>query len=130
LLYEDGAAAMDFIRDAFGFEDELRTYSPEGRMWHGELRLGDGVVYVGEPGNGYQSPNRLGHRSVGIHVYVDDVDAHYERARAAGAEVKEPPSDRPYGDRSYSAHDLEGQLWYFSTHVRDVAPEEWARTTP
>ena len=122
LLYEDGAAAMDFIRDAFGFEDELRTYSPEGRMWHGELRLGDDVVYVGEPGGDHKSPNKLGQRTVGIHVYVDDVDAHYDRAKAAGAEVKEAPSDRPYGDRSYSAHDLEGQLWYFSTHVRDVAP--------
>ena len=130
LLYEDGAAAMDFIRDAFGFEDELRTYSPDGRMWHGELRLGDDVVYVGEPGGDHKSPNTLGQRTVGIHVYVDDVDAHYERAKAAGAEVKEAPSDRPYGDRSYSAHDPEGQLWYFSTHVRDVAPEEWARTTP
>ena len=106
LLYENGAAAMDFIRDAFGFEDELRTYSPEGRMWHGELRLGGDVVYV------------------------DDVDAHHQRAKAAGAAVQEEPADRPYGDRSYSAHDPEGQLWYFSTHVRDVAPEEWARTTP
>src|SRR5439155_6361958 len=87
LLYEDGAAAMDFIRDAFGFEEVLRTTSPEGRMWHGELRLGDDNVFVGEPGGDYRSPKQLGTTTVGIHVYVADVDAHFERAKAAGAEI-------------------------------------------
>jgi PhnB protein len=94
LLYEDGAAAMDFIRDAFGFEEVLRSHSPEGRMWHGELRLGDASVFVGEPGGDYKSPKRLGQTTVGIHVYVDDVDAHHKRAKAAGAEIVNEPADQ------------------------------------
>ena len=125
LLYEDGAAAMDFIRDAFGFEEVLRSQSPEGRVWHGELRLGDGSVFLGEPGGGYRSPKRLGTTTVGVHVYVDDVDAHHERARAAGAEIVEEPADQEYGDRRYTARDLEGHQWFFAQRVRDVAPEEW-----
>jgi PhnB protein len=129
LLYEDGAAAMEFLTRAFGFEEVLRSHSPEGRMWHGELRLGDDNVYVGEPGADYRSPKRLGGVTVGIHVYLDDVDAHHERAKAAGAEVKGDPEDRPYGDRAYEAVDPEGHRWWFATRVREVAPEEWGGTT-
>jgi PhnB protein len=125
LLYEDGEAAMNFIRDAFGFEEVLRTHSQAGRMWHGELKLGDENVYVGEPGGDYKSPKRLGTTTVGIHVYVDDVDAHCERARAAGAEISDGPADQEYGDRRYTAKDPEGHHWFFATHVRDVSPEEW-----
>jgi PhnB protein len=125
LLYEDGAAAMDFLTRAFGFEEVLRSHSPEGRMWHGELRLGDGHVYLGEPGGDFRSPKRLGGATVAVHVYVDDVDAHYERAQAAGAEVKGEPVDRPYGDRAYQVVDPEGHSWFFATLVREVAPQEW-----
>ncbi len=125
LLYEDGAAAMEFLTRAFGFEEVLRSYSPEGRMWHGELRIGDGNVYVGEPGGDYRNPKRLGAVTVGVHVYLADVDAHCERAKAAGAEVKGEPEDRPYGDRAYEAVDPEGHRWWFATRVREVAPDEW-----
>lgn len=125
VLYENGAAAMDFIRDAFGFEEVMRSHSPEGRMWHGELRLGEDNVFVGEPGSDYRNPKKLGTTTVGIHVYVDDVDAHYERAKAAGAEIAEEPADQKYGDRRYTAKDPEGHHWFFATHVRDVAPEDW-----
>ncbi len=104
---------MDFIRDAFGFEEVLRSHSPEGRMWHGELRLGDSSVFVGEPGGDYRSPKRLGTTTVGIHVYVDDVDAHYERAVAAGATILHEPEEPGYGYRVYSAEDHEGHRWMF-----------------
>ena len=125
LLYEDGAAAMDFIRDAFGFDEVLRSHSPEGRMWHGELKLGESSVFVGEPGGDYRSPRNAGQTTVGIHVYVDDVDAHYERAKAAGAEITDEPADQAYGDRRYTAKDPEGHTWFFATRVREVAPQEW-----
>jgi uncharacterized glyoxalase superfamily protein PhnB len=65
-----------------------------------------------------------------VHVLVDDVDAHYARAVAAGAEIRQAPEDMPYGDRRYDAYDLEGQLWSFATRVREVAPEEWGAETP
>jgi PhnB protein len=125
LLYENGAAAMDFLVRAFGFEEVLRSHSPEGRVWHAELKLGDAHVFLGEPGSDYRNPKRLGGVTVGIHAYVDDVDAHFERARAAGAEIDDEPADQEYGDRRYTARDPEGHQWFFATRVRDVAPEEW-----
>ena len=128
LLYEDGAAAMEFLADAFGFEEVLRSHSPEGRMWHGEMKLGDGKIYLGEPGADYRNPKRLGGVTVSIHVYLDDVDAHYEHAKAAGAEIRSEPEDRPYGDRAYQVRDPEGHAWFFATRVKDVAPEEWGAT--
>ena len=103
LLYEDGAAAIDFLASAFGFREVLRSESPEGRVWHAELALGDGNVYLGEPGSDYRNPKRSGAMTVGIHVYVDDVDAHFEHARSAGATIRDEPADHEYGDRRYSA---------------------------
>lgn len=125
VMYEDGAAAVEFLTSAFGFREVLRHHSPEGRVWHAELELGDGTIMLGEPGSEYRSPRRLGGVTVAIHVYVDDVDAHYERSKAAGAAVGDEPADQEYGDRSYRAEDPEGHQWVFATRVREVAPEEW-----
>jgi len=129
LLYEDGAAAVEFLTRAFGFEEVLPHRSPEGRVWHAELRLGDSNLYLGEPGGGYRNPRNAGAVTVGIHVYVDDVDAHCERARAAGAEVTEEPADQEYGDRRYTALDPEGHRFFFAQRVREPALEEWGATT-
>lgn len=125
LLYEDGAAAIDFLTRTFGFEEVMRSHSPEGRVWHAELSFRDGHVYLGEPGEDYRSPRRLGGTTVSVHVYVDDVDEHFARASGAGAEVKGAPEDRPYGDRVYHAVDPEGHDWFFAQHLRDVPVEEW-----
>jgi uncharacterized glyoxalase superfamily protein PhnB len=130
LLYEDGAAAVDFLTRVFGFEEVLRSQSPEGRVWHAELKLGDGEVMLGEPGSGYRNPASLGGVTVSIHVYVEDVDAHCERAKAAGAEIAAEPEDQAYGDRRYRAQDPEGHEWFFAQRVREVAPEEWGATVP
>ena len=65
-----------------------------------------------------------------VHVYVDDVDAHYERAVAAGATIHQPPEDAPYGDRRYDAEDPEGHRWSFAQLLREVEPEEWGATAP
>lgn len=128
LLYRDGAAACDFLTSAFGFRELLRSQSPEGRVWHAELELGDGNVFLGEPGREYRNPADLGAVTAGIHVYVDDVDAHHEQARAAGAEIVAEPADQEYGDRRYTAKDPEGHEWFFATRIREVAPEEWGAT--
>jgi uncharacterized glyoxalase superfamily protein PhnB len=126
VLYEDGEAAVDYLTRAFGFETVEVARSPEGRVWHAELRIGDGLVYLGEPGADHRSPKQLGGTTVSIHVYVDDVDAHFERAKAAGAETKAEPEDRPYGDRVYHATDPEGHDWFFAQHLRDVPVAEWS----
>ena len=86
-----------------------------GVVNHAELRLGDDSVMLGYPGDDYRSPKNADHRSALVHVYVDDVDAHFERAKAAGAEIVMEPTDQEYGDRRYDALDLEGQFWSFAT---------------
>jgi uncharacterized glyoxalase superfamily protein PhnB len=130
LLYEDVAAALDWLTEAFGFEEVLRFQGEGGGVNHAELRHGGESIYLGNPGGDYAGPKRLGTRTALVHVYVDDVDAHCERARAAGAEILREPEDQPYGDRRYDALDLEGQLWSFATRGRKVAPEEWGATVP
>jgi PhnB protein len=125
LLYEDVASALDWLRDAFGFEEVLRFEAESGEVNHAEMRIGGDSLYLGDPGGDYRSPKQLGQRSSLVHVYVDDVDAHFERAKAAGAEIELEPTDQPYGDRRYDAYDLEGQLWSFATRGKEVPPEEW-----
>ena len=130
LLYEDGNAAVDFLTTAFGFAEKVRSRSPEGRTWHAELALGDGVVYLGEPGGDYRNPKRLGAATASIYVLVDDVDAHFRRAKAAGAEIVDEPEDKDYGDRRYFARDPEGHEWFFAQRLRQVAPQEWGAEVP
>ena len=129
LLYEDGAAACEFLARAFGFEEVLRSHSPEGRVWHAELRLGDGAIFLGEPAHGYVSPRRAGGTTVSLYCSVDDVDAHFAQALDAGAEIVAEPSDQAYGDRRYHAKDPEGHEFFFAQHVRDVEPQEWGAET-
>jgi PhnB protein len=117
LLYEDCAAAIDFLTQAFGFEEVMRM-DDAGVVNHAELRLGDDSVMLGYPGDDYKSPKNADHRSALVHVYVDDVDAHFARAKAGGAEIVMEPTDQEYGDRRYDAQDLEGQFWSFSTPIQ------------
>ena len=124
LLYEDATAALEWLIDAFGAEERMRIPDATGAVTHAEVMIGDGQIMLGAPGGDYQSPAHSGHVHVQVYAYVDDVDSHFERARAAGATILEEPSDQFYGDRRYGVADLEGHHWYFATHVRDVSPEE------
>jgi PhnB protein len=116
LLYEDGAAAIDFLTKAFGFEEVMRA-EEDGVVNHAELRLGDDSVMLGYPGEDYKSPRAADHYTALVHVYVDDVDAHFERARGAGAEIVQEPTDQEYGDRRYDAKDPEGHFWSFASKL-------------
>jgi uncharacterized glyoxalase superfamily protein PhnB len=124
LHYEDSDAALEFLVTAFGFTEKVRMTDDEGRVNHAEVEMGDGVVMLGTPPGDYKNPAKLGGTTQSIYVYVDDVGAHYERAKQAGAKIVSEPEDKFYGDRSYGAADPEGHEWYFATHVRDVSPEE------
>jgi uncharacterized glyoxalase superfamily protein PhnB len=128
LLYEDAAAMIDWLVRAFGFTEKLRYAGDDGVVNHAELAIGEGSIMLGAPGGDYRSPKSSGCAAAQVQVYVDDVDAHYARAKAAGAEIRQGLADMPYGDRRYDAYDPEGHLWMFSTHVRDVAPEDWGAT--
>jgi uncharacterized glyoxalase superfamily protein PhnB len=124
LLYENVSGAIDWLTSAFGFVERMRVPGLDGKTAHAEMRLADGVIMMGCPGPEYQNPKRLGHVTQNLYVYVDDVDAHFERARKAGAKILEEPKVQFYGDRRYGAVDPEGHHWYFAQHVRDVTPQD------
>ena len=124
LLYEDVASALVWLADAFGFRERMRIPGPDGSVGHAEMELADGVIMLGCPGPDYQNPKHAGHVTQEQYVYVDDVDAHFARAKAAGATILEEPADQFYGDRRYRAVDPEGHHWSFAQHIRDVAPED------
>jgi uncharacterized glyoxalase superfamily protein PhnB len=124
MAYENGPAAMDWLAAAFGFhERERRTEA--GRLTHGEMATGGGVIMMATPSPHYRGPKR--HRETcadaakwqevpyivdGLLVYVDDVAAHCERAKAAGATILSPVETTPDGKR-YRAEDIEGHRWMF-----------------
>lgn len=127
LFYEDVDAALSFLSKAFGFKEALRYTGEGGYVNHAEMRLGDGKIYLGDPGDHYRSPKKVG-STFGTCVVVDDVDEHFKGAKAAGAEIIEEPTDQDYGERRYIAVDPEGHQWFFSQPTREVAPEDWGAT--
>lgn len=124
--YEDVAAAIGWLTEAFGFvESGQRFDDGQGHVTHAELSLDGATVFLGWPGPDYRSPRRHAEDCAqaarwlatpwvvdGVQVEVSDVDAHYERARAAGAEILREPEEQPFG-RLYSAADPEGHRWMF-----------------
>jgi uncharacterized glyoxalase superfamily protein PhnB len=129
--YEDVARAGDWIAAAFGFEETGRWNDESGRVTHLNMELDGGMVMLGYPSPDYQSPKH--HAEVceqarkwrqapfvvdGLYVSVDDIDAHYERARAAGATIlSELEVNTGIGQRQYRAEDLEGHRWMFATSL-------------
>jgi uncharacterized glyoxalase superfamily protein PhnB len=116
LRYKDGPAALEWLGKAFGFEQRMVVPGPEGAVAHAEMRLGPGVIMLGsgKHGPGDDSPWDGAHQ--GVYVWIEDVDAHYARAQAAGAEIVVELHDTDYGSREYSVRDLEGHLWSFGTY--------------
>ena len=129
IYYLDAAKAIDWLCRAFGFKVRLKVEGEGGRIEHSELVYGEGLVMVGEAERQEKAPYRRSPRAAGgsntqnLMVYVDDVDAHCARARAAGAKVTDEPSMHDYGadywvDRSYGAVDPEGHMWWFTQRIR------------
>ena len=125
LTYENGTAAMDWLKAAFGFVEVERWLNPQGGLSHGEMTTGNGRIFFAEATPAYENPNH--HREHcpeaktwsqvpwvidGVLVYVDDLDAHFARARAEGAVILSEPEDGPPG-RRYRAEDLAGHRWMF-----------------
>jgi MerR family transcriptional regulator, thiopeptide resistance regulator len=119
LVYDDIEAVHDHLVAVFGFGPGTITRDEFGRVVHGELHVGDGVVWMHPPSADYRlvSPASLGASTHCMAVMVDDVDQHHERSVAAGATVAYPPQDMAYGFREYGARDLEGGLWSFMTPI-------------
>jgi uncharacterized glyoxalase superfamily protein PhnB len=127
LVYERAAAAIDWLCTAFGFEVRLKVVGDAGRIEHSELVLGDGLVMIGDVDanrSWRKSPGQLaGANTQTLCIYVDDVDAHCARARAAGARIQTEAKTTDYGDdywtdRSYEAVDPEGHHWWFMQRIK------------
>jgi uncharacterized glyoxalase superfamily protein PhnB len=120
LGYRDAPAAIAWLKRTFGCEERVAYPDPDGSIAHAELVLGSGLIMLGtlkEEGDfPLRSPQDAGGNTQGIYVAIDDVDAHYARARAAGAEIIYGPRDTTYGSREYGARDCEGHLWSFGTY--------------
>jgi uncharacterized glyoxalase superfamily protein PhnB len=128
LAYEDGAAAIDWLVEAFGFEERERWADDDGTIVHAELGAAGGTVMLATPSPDYVSPRRMRELSAdarkmyevpyvvdGVLVEVEDIDAHFERAKAAGATILSEPEDVPEaGIRHYRVEDPEGHRWMFS----------------
>jgi uncharacterized glyoxalase superfamily protein PhnB len=118
LTYDDVPAAIDFLCRAFGFEQHMIHRGPNGEVAHGELRFAGDFVMVGE-----RRDDDLGTSGTQlVYVVVDDIDAHHERAAAAGAEIIRAPFDTDYGSRDYQAKDPGGNVWAFGTYRPEAEP--------
>jgi DNA-binding transcriptional MerR regulator/uncharacterized glyoxalase superfamily protein PhnB len=115
LVYSDMEAAFDFLVRVFGLGPGELTRDDGGRVVHGEIHAGDGVVWLHPeaPEFGLSSPRSAGTATASVAVMVDDVDAHFRHASEAGARIEQEPVDQPYGYREYGARDCEGGLWSF-----------------
>jgi PhnB protein len=129
-LSVDGAGdAIAFYQQVLGAIERMRMPGPDGRIGHAELQLGDSLIMLADeyPEMGIRGPKAIGGTPVTISVYVEDVDAVFDRALAAGATVVRPVRDEFYGDRTGQFEDPFGHRWSVATHVEDVAPEEMTK---
>jgi PhnB protein len=134
LIVNGGVAALDFYKKAFGAKELFRFPMPNGKLGHAEIKIGDSNIMLADEPEGpvadtpdhqaLKSPKFSGKTTVGIMLYVEDVDAFAKQAVAAGAKELRPPTNQFYGDRSGTYEDPFGHIWTISTHIEDVSPEE------
>jgi PhnB protein len=130
LTVRDANRALDFYKKAFGAEVLHVAPAPGGKVMHAALKIGDSILmlndefpeYGGDP-----APSAKGGTGVALHIYLDNVDAAFERAVSAGASVKMPLMDQFWGDRYGVVIDPFGHRWSLATHTRDMSPEEMER---
>ena len=128
LAVDDATEAIEYYTKAFGAKERVRMETPDGKVGHAELQIGDSLVMLSDPfpQASTKPPNELGGTSVSVFMYVEDVDAVVKQAVDAGAIVTMEVADQFWGDRFGSVKDPFGHLWSIATHVEDVPPEEMA----
>jgi uncharacterized glyoxalase superfamily protein PhnB len=121
LAVHGASKLLDFLKRTFDSQEIERLERPDGSVGHAEVRIGDSMLMIGEPGDPAQAMPAM------LYVYVADVDATYQRALAAGAVSLQAPSDQFYGDRNAGVKDPFGNRWWVATHKEDVSPDEMKR---
>ena len=133
LVVKGAARALDFYKKAFGATELFRMAGPDDRVMHAEFKIGNSMLMIGDeypemgPEMNVIGPATLGGTPVGFCLYVEDADAVFAKAVAAGAKVVKPLANQFYGDRSGTVTDPFGHKWTVSTHIEDVTPEECER---
>lgn len=125
VVYENLGEALRWLTTTFGFLEHYRYGVP---LSGAQLYLGNAHIMITTPRPGSSSPAKLGYRTQSLTVFLDDVDAHYQKTKSAGAKIVEELHETVYGERQYGVDDLEGHRWLFSQHARDLSPEEWGAT--
>lgn len=121
LVVKDAAGVMEFAKTVFDAVEIDRMSMPDGTVAHGEIKIGDSLIMLGEAGGPYKPMPAM------LYVYVKDADAVYKKAIEAGAESVAEPMNQFYGDRSGGVRDKSGNQWWMSTHIEDISPEEMKR---
>ncbi|HVZ09489.1 VOC family protein [Rhodopila sp.] len=129
LVVNGATKALDWYREVFGAREVMRLDAPGGRIGHAEFQIADSRLMIADenPDCDARGPAAFGGSPITLLLYVPDVDAVFAKATAAGAEVKRPPADMFYGDRSATVVDPFGHSWHISTHIEDVSEDEIKR---
>ncbi|KIO48853.1 VOC family protein [Nitrosospira sp. NpAV] len=130
LLIKGAAEAIEFYKRAFGATELLKVALPDGKIGHTEIKIGDSRIMMADDcgtEGAFRNPQSSGGTSVGLHLYVENVDALFARAVDAGAKVVRPVQDQFYGDRMGTLQDPFGHIWFIATHKEDVSPDEIRR---
>jgi PhnB protein len=126
LVVKNAAAAIDFYKKALGAEERMRMASPDGKIMHAELKIGDSIIFLSDefPQGMGSSPQSLGGFSSSLNIYLDDVDTAFQRAIDAGGKSVMPVADQFWGDRYGAFTDPFGHQWGIATHTEDLSQQE------
>jgi uncharacterized glyoxalase superfamily protein PhnB len=127
LAYRDVAEAIAWLTRVFGFVEHYRYGNPDNPSG-AQLRLGEAWIMIHGAKPDSRSPAEVGYHTQSLTVFVDDVDLHYARTKAAGATIVEQLHETVYGEQQYGVEDLDHHFWLFSQHAQDLSPEEWGAT--
>lgn len=130
LTVRNAIRAIEFYKQAFGAQERGVAKGPDGKVMHAELKIGDSVIMLSDefPEFGSLSPQSIGGSPMGLHIYIENVDAAFDRAVKAGAQVEMPVSDQFWGDRYGKLKDPFGHKWSIATHVKDMSADEMKRS--
>jgi uncharacterized glyoxalase superfamily protein PhnB len=128
IIYQDVVGALAWLTKTFGFTEHYRYGAPGGPVDGAQIHLGNAWIMLKRARSGRADAAEGGHQTQYLTVFVEDVDAHFDRAKSAGANIVEYLNETVYGERQYGVEDLEGHHWLFSQHARDLSPDEWGAT--
>lgn len=128
IAYRDVAESIAWLTRVFGFREHYHYGDPAEPISGAQMHFGDAWIMLKRARTDFASPAQLGHQTQSLTVFVEDVKAHFQTAKSAGAKIVEDLHETVYGELQYGVEDLDGHCWLFSQHARDLSPTEWGAT--